>query len=57
MKVTLLQTCRISLLTTFLAAILPEAGLAATTGSHLWGQGNGYLFRLSSTPLAASRGG
>jgi hypothetical protein len=57
MKVTLLQACRISLLTTFLAASFPEAGLAATTGAHLWGEGNGYVFRLSSTPLAPSRGG
>jgi hypothetical protein len=57
MKVRLLQACRISLLTTFLAAIVPEAGLAATTGSHLWGEGKGYVFRLSSTPLAPSRSG
>jgi len=56
MKPTLLQACRTSLLTTLLAVALPQTGLAGTNGMFL-GNGNGYMFRLSSSPLASSRGG
>jgi hypothetical protein len=56
-KATSLQTCRISLLTVFLAAMFPEAGLAGTAGINLSGEGFGYMFQLSSTPLESSRGG
>ena len=67
MKVTLLPTCRIGLLAAFLSASFPEAGLASLTGSHAEGAalagarskgvGSRMVFRLSSTPLASSRGG
>jgi hypothetical protein len=57
MTATLLHTCRISLLTTLLAAISPQAGLAAgIVGMSRWGDGNLFVFQLSSTPLASSRG-
>lgn len=57
MKVALLPTCRIGLLTTLLAASFPEASLAGMAGSRLEGEGTRYVFRISSTPLAGSRGG
>jgi hypothetical protein len=57
MKGTLLETCRIGLLTTFLAASFPEAGLASLGQSPRPGAGNPIVFLLSSTPLENSRGG
>ncbi len=56
MKETSLQTCRIDLLAAFLAAIVPQACLASTAGVNLSGEGFGYVFQLSSTPLESSRG-
>jgi hypothetical protein len=57
MKGTLLQTCRIGLLTTILAASFPEAGLASLGRSPRPGEGTPIVFLLSSTPLESSRGG
>jgi hypothetical protein len=59
MKGTLLETCRIGLLTTLLAASFPQAGLAGLTGTGNLsvGTGNQYVFLVSSTPLASSLGG
>ncbi len=57
MRGPLLPTCQIGLLTTLLAASFPAAGLAALTGSHSEAVGTRRVFRISSTPLAGSRGG
>jgi hypothetical protein len=58
MKVTVLRTCRIGLLTAFLAAGFPEVGLAASLARAIHrGEGNLIVFQLSSTPLENSRGG
>lgn len=64
MNVTLLQTCRIGLFTMLLTASFPEAGLAGIAGTlfegkgnRFEGKGNRYVFLVSSTPLASSRGG
>ncbi len=57
MNVTLRKTCRIALLTTLLTASFPQAGLAGNAGSAFEGRGTVYTFRISSTPLANSRGG
>ncbi len=56
MKATSHQTCWIGLLATFLAAISAQAALASIAGLSLSGEGFGYVFQLSSTPLASSRG-
>ena len=61
MKVTLLQTCRIGLLTTLLAASFPQDALAGLVGTRSRDpsevDGNRLVFRLSTTPLQRSRGG
>lgn len=57
MRGTLLPACRIGLLTTLLAASFPQAGLAVISGSRLEAQGARFVFRVSSNPLADSRGG
>jgi hypothetical protein len=56
MKATSHQTCWIGLLATFLAAISAQAALASISGLSLSGEGFGYVFQLSSTPLESSRG-
>lgn len=57
MKATPLPTCRIALLTALLAASCPQAGLGGNVGAASEGRGIVYTFRISSTPLANSRGG
>ena len=50
MKVPLLQTCRIGLLTTLLGASFPEAGLAGLTGIGSDGPLGGVLLQGSRDP-------
>jgi hypothetical protein len=56
MKAASLQKCRIGLLATLLATISAQAALASISGLSLSGEGFGYVFQLSSTPLESSRG-
>jgi hypothetical protein len=55
MKPTFVQTCRISLLTAFLAATMPQTGLAGISATSPWENGAYYTFLVSSSPLASSR--
>jgi hypothetical protein len=65
MKGTLLETCRIGLLATLMAASFPEAGFAGLNstgpiglpGTRFQGNRNRFVFLVSSTPLESSRGG
>ncbi len=65
MKGTLPETLRIGMLSTLIAASFPEAGLAGLNNTHpaglpgtrFQGEGSRFVFLVSSTPLASSRGG
>jgi hypothetical protein len=58
MRIPLRQTGRIVLLTSLLAVWFPEASLAGSNGKRSGPrQRLSYVFLLSSTPLANSRGG